>query len=137
MAGRTCPMTRIGRLLLKSSKHGADQSGPVSGSSTNPHLLANSECVNCHPYHLSAWPAETADCPQTIMAQIWRVGAQGPCSQDPSGRITLDTRVIIADFSSWYAEMITRVSLVRPACDVNDKDHVAIAVIANGMQASG
>src|SRR6266571_6086768 len=39
---------------------------------------------------------------------------QGECdrrSPSPSGRITLDTRVIIANFSARYAEMITRVSL--------------------------
>ena len=38
-------------------------------------------------------------------------------SPSPSGRITLDTRVIIANFSARYAEIITRVSLdLRQAC---------------------
>jgi hypothetical protein len=38
-------------------------------------------------------------------------------SPSPSGRITPDTRVILADLSNEYAEMITRVSLDLDGCD--------------------
>jgi len=77
-------MTRIGRLVLKSSEHGADQSGPVSGSSIDPHLLANSDFVNSHPCSISALPAETADCPNDNGADL-QSRCAGPLLSGPFG----------------------------------------------------
>ncbi len=91
----------------------ADTRPPGMGEAGLPHhrqqVQQTQNRTICAP--ASALPA------QTLAANSRRYTGDRR-SLNPPGRITPDTRVIIASFSVWYAEMITRVSLDMRAANL-------------------